>query len=89
VLADPEPDVAAGRVRSGEVAAVLDVVLGGTEEVGAAGDDLGDSLGDVIEDFAAAIARGGGVGKAKGAALGSRWGLRPQTPSLFRRRRNK
>jgi hypothetical protein len=39
VLADAEPDVAAERVGGGEIAAVLEVVLGGAEEVGAAGDE--------------------------------------------------
>ena len=40
VLADAEPDVAAQRILLREIAAVLDVVLRGAEEVGAAGDDM-------------------------------------------------
>jgi hypothetical protein len=42
-----------------EVAAGLDVVLRGAEEVGAAGDEMRDGFGDVIQDFTAAVARGG------------------------------
>ena len=58
-VADAEPDVAALRIGGGVVAAVLDVVLRGAEEVGAAGDEIRRGLGEVVEDFAAAVARGG------------------------------
>jgi hypothetical protein len=49
VLADAEPDVAAERVGRGEIAAVLEVVFGGAEQVGAAGENLRHGLGDRVE----------------------------------------
>ena len=74
VLADAEPDVAAERVGFGEIAAVLEVVLGGAEEVGAAGDELRHGLGDRVEHRAAGGAGGvlviGGEGRDLLAQIG-------------------
>ena len=53
VLADAEPDITAERVLGGEIALAGEIVFRGTEEIGAAGEELRHGLGHVIDHLAA------------------------------------
>jgi len=64
MLADAEPDVAAGPVLRAEVALALEVVLGRAEQVGRARDKLRHQFGHGLDHLAAG--RAGGVGVALG-----------------------
>ena len=52
VLPHPVADVAPGPVGGGEVAGVLDERLGGSGQIGVAGDEVGTEVGELLDDVA-------------------------------------
>ena len=58
MFADPEPNVAAARIVTGEIARVFDVIHGRAVEIGAAAHEQRDRLSDRLQGFTAGFARG-------------------------------